>query len=191
MVRPSDCRSTAHKPMPRTPQKPAPVIARRQASSRPTGPPTWRMTSASAWLEAKYATSSGRTWRSTRRSVRSVGAVGWTSLGSWNGTTTPLSLLLTEREPAEALVEARDLAAGVEQLLVAAGPCRMHLRVDVEVHGVAFLAPGRADLELGAVGHLDVDHVIIGVDTGLHVSFPWVSGWFPTSHRRVSGAFIF
>ena len=49
----SDWRSTAHKPMPSTPQNPAPVIARRQASSRETAPPTWRMTSSSAWVSAK------------------------------------------------------------------------------------------------------------------------------------------
>src|SRR3954451_21600950 len=63
------------------------------------------------------------------------------------------SSLLPESQPAEALVEARDLTAGIEQLLVAAGPCWVHLRVDVEVQGVPFLAPGRTGLELGAVGH--------------------------------------
>src|SRR6476620_4661358 len=95
------------------------------------------------------------------------------------------SFFFAEGKAAEALIEARHLAARVEQLLVAAGPRRMHLRVDVEVHGVAFLAPGRANLELGAVGHFDVDHVIIGVNTGLHVTFPWVSCWFPTSGREL------
>ena len=86
-------------------------------------------------------------------------------------------------KPAEALVEARDLAAFLD-LPSAAGPCRMNLRIDVEVERVAFLAPGRAGLELGAVGHFDVDHVIIGVNAGLHVDFPWVSRWFPTSGSK-------
>src|SRR4051812_39798421 len=81
------------------------------------------------------------------------------------------SFFFAEAESAEALVEARDLAAGVEQLLIAAGPCRMDLGVDLEMERVAFLAPGRTDLELGAVGHFDVDHVIFGVDTGLHLNF--------------------
>src|SRR6185503_20784831 len=57
-----------------------------------------------------------------------------------------------------------------------------------EVEGVALLAPGRTGLELGAVGHFDVDHVIVGVATGLHVHFPWVSHWFPTSGSKLSGA---
>ena len=61
--------------------------------------------------------------------------------------------------------------------------------IDVEVKRVAFLAPGRTGLELGAVGHFDVDHVVIGVSTGLHVIFPWVSRWFPTSSDKLSGAF--
>ena len=45
-------------------------------------------------------------------------------------------------------------------------------RVDVEVQRVAFLAPGRAGLVLGAVGHLDRDQVIIGVGAGLHDDVP-------------------
>src|SRR3954452_5639273 len=60
----------------------------------------------------------------------------------------------------------------------------MHLGVDVEVKGVALLAPRRTRLEFGAVGHFDVDRVIFGVNAGLHVNFPWVSCWFPTSGRR-------
>src|SRR5215208_1131197 len=81
------------------------------------------------------------------------------------------TLFLAQGEAAEALVEARDLAARVEQLLVAAGPRRMHLRVDVEMQSVAFLAPGRSRLELGAIGHFDVDGMIFGVDTGFHCVF--------------------
>src|SRR6476646_61906 len=94
-------------------------------------------------------------------------------------------LLFAEGKTAEALVEARYLAAGVEQLLVAAGPRRVDLGIDVEVQRVAFLAPGRPGLELGAVGHLDVDHVIIGVSAGFHVIFPWLSCWFPTSSDKL------
>src|SRR5690348_7040100 len=78
------------------------------------------------------------------------------------------ALLLAERKAAEALVEPRDLAA-FGHLAGAAGPRGVYLRIDVEVDRVAFLAPGRPDLKLGAVGHLDVDHVVIGVDTGLHL----------------------
>src|SRR4051794_9949865 len=115
--------------------------------------------------------SEGRKWRSTSRSVSSVGGRAWACPGSWNGPFTPPRLLLAQRKSAEALVEAGDLAAAVEQLLVAAGPRRVDGRVDLEVQGVALLAPGRTGLELGAVGQLDGDHVIFGVDTGLHVKF--------------------
>src|SRR5437763_856527 len=51
----------------------------------------------------------------------------------------------------------------------------MDLGIDVEVDGVAFLAPGRPGLDLGAVGHLDVDHVVIGMDTGLHLDFHMIN----------------
>src|SRR4029079_17247555 len=95
--------------------------------------------------------------------------------------------LFAERKAAEALVEARDLAT-FRNLARAASPRRVDLGVDVEVDRVAFLAPGRADLELGAVGHFDVDHVVVGMDTGLHLIFPWVSRWFPTSDSKLSGA---
>src|SRR5690242_2121357 len=97
------------------------------------------------------------------------------------------SSLLAEGEAAEALVEARDLAALLD-LARAADPCRMDLRIDLEVQRVAFLAPGRAGLELGTVGHLDGDHVVIGMGTGLHLIFPWLSRWFPTSSDKLSGA---
>lgn len=81
--------------------------------------------------------------------------------------------LLLERKPAETLIEARDLAARVEHLAAATGPGRVARRIDFERHHIAFLAPGRARLELGAVGHLDGDRVIIGVNTAFHVSsFP-------------------
>jgi len=57
------------------------------------------------------------------------------------------------------------------ELARAAGPCRMNFGIDIEVQRVAFLAPGRAGLEFGAVGHLDRDHVIIRVDFAFHCRF--------------------
>src|SRR5437763_12634434 len=76
--------------------------------------------------------------------------------------------LLLEAETREPLLEARHSAAAVDQLLGAAGPGRMRLGVDVEVQRVAVLAPGGAGGELGAVGHDDLDGMIIGVCIGLH-----------------------
>src|SRR5689334_14522279 len=76
--------------------------------------------------------------------------------------------LLLEAEAGELLLEAREPAAAVEQLLGAAGPGRVRLGIDVEVQRVALLAPGGAGGELGAVGHHDLDGVVIGVGAGLH-----------------------
>ena len=45
-------------------------------------------------------------------------------------------------EEAELLIEAADAAATVNQVLVAAGPGRMSGGIDVQLKGVAFLAPG-------------------------------------------------
>jgi regulator of CtrA degradation len=76
--------------------------------------------------------------------------------------------LLLQAEIGEFLLEARKPAAAVEQLLLAAGPGRMRLRVDVEPHRVALLAPGGAGGELRAVGHDDLDGMIVGVGIGFH-----------------------
>jgi hypothetical protein len=49
------------------------------------------------------------------------------------------------------LLETRQPAAAINQVLLAAGPRRMRLRVDVEMQRIAGLAPGRAGGEFGAV----------------------------------------
>src|SRR6185312_5796576 len=134
-----------------------------------------RTTSGSAHIWASGSRSPGRNARRIRRSVSSVGA------SLING------LFLGQAEAAETLVEARDLAA-LGHLAGAADPRGVDLRIDVEMERVAFLAPGRANLELGAVGHFDIDHVVVGMDTGLHLIFPWLSRWFPTSGDKLSGA---
>src|SRR3546814_15807104 len=51
-----------------------------------------------------------------------------------------------------------------------AGPGRVRLGVDVQAHGDARLAVGRAGLVLAPVGHHDGDLVIVGVDVFLHGS---------------------
>ena len=76
--------------------------------------------------------------------------------------------LFLQAEACELLLEARQPAAAVEQLLLAAGPGRVRLRVDVQVHGVAFLAPGAAGGEFGAVGHDDLDGMVVRVGFGFH-----------------------
>src|SRR5581483_869192 len=71
-------------------------------------------------------------------------------------------------EARELLLEARDTAATIDELLAAAGPGRVRLRIDVEMHRVAFLAPGGAGGEFGPIGHDDLDGVIVRMNVGLH-----------------------
>src|SRR5580658_6633844 len=66
--------------------------------------------------------------------------------------------------------EAADAAAAVEQGLIAAGPGRMRLRVDVQMQLGAVLAVGRTGLVLRAVGHHHGDRVIVRMDVFLHGS---------------------
>src|SRR5450759_3492278 len=68
----------------------------------------------------------------------------------------------------ELLLEARHAAAAVEQMLLAAGPGRMGLRIDVEMHDIALLAPSGTGGEFAAIGHHNLDGVVVGVDIGLH-----------------------
>ena len=76
------------------------------------------------------------------------------------------SILLEEAR--ELLLEPRHAAAAVEHLLGAAGPGRVRLGVDIEVQLVARLAPGRARLVFGAIGHHDRNHMIFRVNFGFH-----------------------
>src|SRR5690349_4022826 len=78
-------------------------------------------------------------------------------------------------EALEAPVEAGEVAAGIEQALLAAGPGRVRFRVNFEAQRVAGLAIGRAGLIAGAVGHHDGDVVIIRVNAFLHRANPWLS----------------
>src|SRR5690242_672272 len=84
----------------------------------------------------------------------------------------PRALLLLAAEAAEALVEAGELAAGVEQLLLAAGPGRVRLTVDLEAQRVAGLPIGGPGLVAGAVRHLHGDLVVVGMDAFLHEPGP-------------------
>src|SRR5215510_3393256 len=77
-------------------------------------------------------------------------------------------LFLLEAEAGELLLEARDPPGAIHDLLLAAGPGRMRLRIDVEAQRVALLAPGGAGGELGSVGHDDLDGVVVGMGIGLH-----------------------
>src|SRR5919107_523745 len=86
--------------------------------------------------------------------------------GGFDSSRLARSLLLPQS--AELLLEAREAAAAIEQMLLAAGPGRVRLRVDIELQLVARLAPRGAGGEFGAVGHDDLDGVIVRMDVGLH-----------------------
>src|SRR3546814_18350392 len=89
-------------------------------------------------------------------------------------------LIALQRKAAEALVEASDLTALIQQAAVTAGPCRVNLGIDVELHRVAFLAPGGAGFEHGAVGHLTLEGVITGSIVGRHGAYS-LHGLFQTN----------
>ena len=84
--------------------------------------------------------------------------------------------LALEREAAETLVELGNLTTGIEKTLLTTGPGRVRERINVENHRVAFLAPGGARFKHGAVGHLDLDHVIVGMAFFFHFTAPVVAG---------------
>ena len=75
--------------------------------------------------------------------------------------------LLARANAGEALVELRDLPARINNALLA-GPGRVRLRINVQANGIARLAVAGTGLELGPVGHDDVDLMIGGMDIGLH-----------------------
>src|SRR5580704_17995159 len=80
------------------------------------------------------------------------------------------------QETFEFLLEARQAATAVDQVLLTAGPGRMRLRVDVEMQRVARLAPGRPGRELGAVGHDHFDEVVVGMSVRFHGSLTALAG---------------
>src|SRR5882724_4020322 len=78
------------------------------------------------------------------------------------------ALFLLEAEAGELLLEAGDPPGAIHDLLLAAGPRRVRLRVDVETQRVTLLAPGGAGGELGSVRHDHLDGVVFGMSIGLH-----------------------
>ncbi len=72
-------------------------------------------------------------------------------------------------EAAELGVEAGDATAAIQQMLVATGPGRVGLGVDVEVQGGPFLPVGRAGLIAGAISHDHVDEVVVGMGVLFHL----------------------
>jgi hypothetical protein len=61
---------------------------------------------------------------------------------------------------------------GIEELLLAAGPGRVRLGIDIEAQRVAFLAPGGAGGEFSTVGHHHLDGVIVRMQVRFHGAHP-------------------
>lgn len=76
-------------------------------------------------------------------------------------------------EAFELLLEARETAATVHELGIAARPCWMRGRIDIERKRVAFFAVGRIGDEFRSVGHDHLDLVVVRVLFWvLHVQMP-------------------
>src|SRR5882757_2995761 len=124
------------------------------------------------WVLAFARTTARKEWRALLPSRRSGAAQnknaprGGRLPSARDGRSARTSVLFEEAR--KLLLEPRHTAATVHQLLGAAGPGRVRLGVDVEVQRVAFLAPGRAGQVLGAVGHDDLNRMIIRVNLGFH-----------------------
>src|SRR5690554_194452 len=84
----------------------------------------------------------------------------------------------SEPEAGVLVLELRHAASGVHQAGAATGPGGVDGRIDVERERVSFLAPGRFHLHHGAIGHLDIDDVVIGMDVCFHRSGPYASARF-------------
>src|SRR5262249_32864863 len=79
-----------------------------------------------------------------------------------------LFLFIGLYETGKILLEARHAAPAIHDLLLAAGPGRMRLWVDVEMQDNHFLAPSGAGGEFTAVGHHHFDGVVARMDILLH-----------------------
>ena len=104
----------------------------------------------------------GRSARKGRRMRRAVSSAGAAPIAAY---------FLPRVRPPKRLLKRATWPPVSSILLVAAGPGRVRGRIDVELQRVAFLAPGGAGLEDGAVGHLHLDHVVIGVGIGHRLPF--------------------
>jgi hypothetical protein len=83
-----------------------------------------------------------------------------------------LFLLVGLQEAGEFLLEAGHAATTVDELLLAASPSWMRLRVNVEMQDITLFAPGGAGGELAAIGHYHLDGVVARMDILFHRRFP-------------------
>src|SRR5882762_8185374 len=82
------------------------------------------------------------------------------------------SRLFLEADSRKLLLEPRQPPAAVEKLLLAAGPGRVRLGIDIEAQRVAFLAPGGAGGEFRTVSHHHLNGVIVRMQVRFHGAHP-------------------
>ena len=76
----------------------------------------------------------------------------------------PTGVLAAETNSLEALVKLRNLPTCIDKALRTACPSRVRFGIDVELHCIAWCAPCGAGRIGSAVGHHNVDFVIIRVN---------------------------
>src|SRR5579863_2231225 len=96
--------------------------------------------------------------------------------------------LLFQPNALETLVETGELAAAVDQPLLAARPGRMGLRIDLKVQRVAGFAIGRARLVARTIRHHNGDLVVVRVDAVLHRALRKSGGFIAEPSRGRNSA---
>ncbi|MFT6451705.1 MAG: hypothetical protein ACJA06_001190 [Halocynthiibacter sp.] len=82
---------------------------------------------------------------------------------------------LLEAKTGVFVFELGNAAASVHEARVAACPCWVNRRVDIERHLIALFAPSRFHLHNRTVCHFDVDRVVFGMDIFFHLPAPYAS----------------
>src|SRR5579864_2980863 len=96
--------------------------------------------------------------------------------------------LLFQPNALETLVEAGELATGFVEALLATGPSRVGLRINLKMERIAGLAIGRARLVARAIRHHDGDLMVIRVDAVLHRALRKSGGFIAEASLRRNSA---
>jgi len=96
-------------------------------------------------------------------------------------------IFLLRRKPTLSLAEFQRYWREEHGPLVAGHAGHIRALRYVQVHRVAGLAPGGAGLELGAVGHHHVDHVVVGMNAVLHGEYSLLARNPRATARGLSG----
>lgn len=117
----------------------------------------------------------GLTGRQPRRSVEKEKPCDRATVQGFSGLSVKRKVLFTVilfsggalANASKALVELGHLTSAVDHALDTC-PCRMRLRIDIKTQGITSGTHARIRFVFGAVGHDDVDLVIVGVNVLFH-----------------------